>query len=196
MERILLRPSYSAFPRFQCPRCRKGAPGTTLGRKRTAPGRCSTCLPSCQSSSQVRSPMGWMWRKLPAQTLCPPVDKGTATSGRALIDMRELPFPHVTVTDQFGQARNTGSVGEAAIWLVAHWPMRSSDKHVSMLWLERSHVPPVGTPLLKPPKRPVSTLHTRSSAPSRLVNIGYLRLWNRDRLFAVRVRWMIDPSTP
>ena len=42
--------------------------------------------------------------------------------------MRELPFPYVTVTDQFGQARNIASVGEAAIWLVAHWPIRSSDK--------------------------------------------------------------------
>lgn len=44
------------------------------------------------------------------------------------IAMRELPFPYVTVTDQFGQARNIGSVGEAEVWLVARWPKRDSDK--------------------------------------------------------------------
>ena len=47
---------------------------------------------------------------------------------RYYVRMRELPFPYVTVTDDFGQARQIGSVGEAAVWLVAHWPIRNGDK--------------------------------------------------------------------
>ena len=42
--------------------------------------------------------------------------------------MRELPFPYVTITDQFGQVKNITSVAEASVWLVAHWPIRNSEK--------------------------------------------------------------------
>lgn len=42
--------------------------------------------------------------------------------------MRDLPFPYVTITDQFGETKNIRSVIEAEIWLVAHWPMGNSDK--------------------------------------------------------------------
>ena len=47
---------------------------------------------------------------------------------RALMRMRKSSFPFVTVTDQFGEVKNIGSVGEAAVWLVAHWPITSSEK--------------------------------------------------------------------
>lgn len=46
----------------------------------------------------------------------------------AFIGMRELPFPYVTLTDQFGQVKNITSVAEASVWLVAHWPIRNSEK--------------------------------------------------------------------
>jgi hypothetical protein len=42
--------------------------------------------------------------------------------------MRELPFPYVTVTNHFGKAKNITSVAEASVWLVAHWPIRNSEK--------------------------------------------------------------------
>jgi hypothetical protein len=42
--------------------------------------------------------------------------------------MRDLPFPYVTITDQFGNTKNIGSAVEAEIWLVAHWPVRNADK--------------------------------------------------------------------
>ncbi|UXN58153.1 DUF982 domain-containing protein (plasmid) [Phyllobacterium zundukense] len=42
--------------------------------------------------------------------------------------MREFPFPSVTIADQFGQARDIVSVREAAVWLVARWPIRNGDE--------------------------------------------------------------------
>ena len=42
--------------------------------------------------------------------------------------MRDLPFPYVTITDQFGETKNIRSIVEAEIWLVAHWPMGNSDR--------------------------------------------------------------------
>ena len=43
--------------------------------------------------------------------------------------MRRLPFPYVTVTtNQFGKRKNIASVDQAAVWLVARWPIRNGDK--------------------------------------------------------------------
>ena len=42
--------------------------------------------------------------------------------------MREFPFPSVTVTDHFGHPVDIVSVGEAAVWLAAHWPKRGDQR--------------------------------------------------------------------
>ena len=48
---------------------------------------------------------------------------------RAINSMRRLPFPYVTVTTgQFGKRKNIASVDQAAVWLVARWPIRNGDK--------------------------------------------------------------------
>jgi hypothetical protein len=85
--------------------------------------------------------------------------------------MREFPFPYVTVTDQFGHMVDIVSVSEAAVWLVAHWPIRRGDQHQQakqicvMHLLESALVRTVGTLLLRLPERPASTLRTSGFRP-------------------------------
>ena len=62
-------------------------------------------------------------------TLFLPDDKGTQSWGGAFIGMRELPFPSVTITTDLGKSKDIESVGVAALWLVAHWPMQTGDKY-------------------------------------------------------------------
>jgi hypothetical protein len=48
---------------------------------------------------------------------------------RRSMDMRNLPFPYVTVlTDRPGKIRNICSVEEAAEWLVMYWPIEKGEK--------------------------------------------------------------------
>jgi hypothetical protein len=56
-------------------------------------------------------------------------DKRNGNCDCTFIGLRKLSFPYVTVkAGSFSQTINIESVGEAAVWLVAHWPLRNGDK--------------------------------------------------------------------
>lgn len=59
----------------------------------------------------------------------PKDDKGTENWAVRLSAMRELPFPSVTITTDRGGEKTISSVGVAALWLVAHWPVKKGEKY-------------------------------------------------------------------
>ncbi|WP_410010391.1 DUF982 domain-containing protein [Phyllobacterium sp. A18/5-2] len=92
--------------------------------------------------------------------------------------MRELPFPSVTITTDLGKTKDIESVGVAALWLVAHWPVQTGDKYQAArqacleAWDEKSLARPAGTPSSRLPKRRAFTSNTSGFSPFLLIRLG------------------------